>query len=331
MQISRRSLLKFAGAGAALAALPGVLRSSSEAPAASPALAKKTNCTVYRFALGDWEALSFAAGIWDIAQPHPMFAPQATAAAFAESLDTECLTTAQFRLYFNVLLLRSGKHTLLVDTGFGPSAKSPFNLPENLAAVGVAPESVTGIFLTHAHSDHMGGLQDAAGKPAFPKAELFCTAEEKAFWTDSTPDFSKSAMDAGSRDGMIANARKLFDTLPFTLIRQGTVLPDGVQAILAPGHTGGHMTLRFESKGQMLYHMADIAHHHAVMLPHPDWTVAFDANPEQAAATRKQVLARLAGEKIPVFGYHMPVPGLGRIRAAGEGYRWVPRTWDPAL
>ncbi len=331
--LTRRSLLKFAGAGATLAALPRILSadtSSAPAPAAAP-FRPAPNSGIHRFRLGDWEATAFAAGIWDVPQPHPMFAPQATPEQFRESLEGECLPADKIRLYFNILLLRTGRETLLIDSGFGPTGAAPFHLLDNLAAVGLTAADITGVFLTHAHGDHMGGLLDASGKPVFTRAEHFCTAEELAFWTSSKPDFSRSALDPKSRDGQIAGARRTFDSLRFTTLKADTRLPEGVQTILAPGHTPGHMTLRFESKGEMLYHMADIAHHFALMLPHPDWTVAFDNNPDQAAATRKSILARLAGEKIKDFGYHMPFPGLGRIQAAGAGYRWVPRTWDPAL
>lgn len=338
--LSRRSLLKLAGAGAAAIALPRILSADTGGAPVTPAQQGivpagssilSSNSAAYRFRIGDWEAIAFAAGIWDVPSPHPMFAPQATAEQFRESMANECLPDDKVRLYFNMLLLKTGKDIILVDTGFGPTGKEPFHLLNNLAAAGVRPDQVTKVFLTHAHGDHMGGLLDAQGKLSFPNAEHLCAREERAFWTSATPDFSQSALDEKSRDGMISAARHIFDQVPFTLIKEDTLLPEGVKSILAPGHTPGHITLRFESKGEMLYHLVDIAHHFALMLPHPDWTVAFDTRAPQAADTRRKVLARLSGEKIAVFGYHMPFPGLGRIMAAGEGYRWVPRPWDPGL
>ena len=56
---------------------------------------------------------------------------------------------------------------------------------------------------------------------------------------------------------------------------------------------------------------ADTVPHAALMLPHPDWTVAFDANEPQAAASRRALLERAAAERTRLFSYHLPFPGLG--------------------
>lgn len=70
------------------------------------------------------------------------------------------------------------------------------------------------------------------------------------------------------------------------------------------------------------------------MIPHPDWTVAFDTNEAQAAASRKQLLAKAAADRTRLFGYHLPFPGLGRVRADGRGqgggYEWLPEPWSQA-
>ncbi len=91
------------------------------------------------------------------------------------------------------------------------------------------------------------------------------------------------------------------------------------------------MNFRIRSGSEVLYHMMDLAHHFALMFPHPDWTVGFDVNSRQAAATRREIFPRLAAEGVRVVGYHLPFPGLGHIQASGNAFRWVPALWDAHL
>jgi hypothetical protein len=59
-------------------------------------------------------------------------------------------------------------------------------------------------------------------------------------------------------------------------------------------------------------------------LQHPEVTVIFDIDPAAAAATRNQLLPKLAREDIVIAGPHMLFPSLGRLHKAGSGYSWAP-------
>lgn len=63
----------------------------------------------------------------------------------------------------NALLIESGAHRLLVDCGFGPRS-----LATRLKAVGIAPESITGLVITHEHTDHASGAERAQHKWRWP-------------------------------------------------------------------------------------------------------------------------------------------------------------------
>lgn len=290
------------------------------------------NSPVYRFAVGDFECAALAANTWEIPSPHPFFAPQATAEQFAAALAKESLPASPIRLYFNVLLIRNGHQNILIDAGFAKnSVPAVFDVASNLSALGLTPSDIDVVILSHAHGDHMGGLLDESGKQVFARAQHFCSAEEIAFWTGPTPDFSESRLDEKSRASSIAAARRIFESISFTRITPSTVLPDGLTAFLAPGHTPGHMNFRIRSGSEILHHMMDLAHHFALMPPHPDWTVAFDVNSKLAAATRREIFPRLAAEGVRVFGYHVPFPGLGHIQVSGDAFRWVPELWNAHL
>ena len=307
-------------AGFGLAMLPS--RQLQAAPDVPPRV-RQPNPAFFRFRIGDIEAAVLIAGFMEYKPAPPA---EATAEEFLGALEAEYLSE-KLRLHYNVLLLWSGRHVVLIDAGPGGPPVGPFALLANLARLGVEPKDVTHVVLTHAHFDHAGGLLDAKDRLVFPHAEHFCRPEEIDFWMAEHPDFSRLKMKPA---GLLAAARRTFTHVPFTRLGPDTRLPDGLTPIHSPGHTPGHLTLQVESRGESLYHIADLAHHYAVMLPHPDWSAASDIDPPLAARTRKAVFARLAAERRRVFGFHLPYPALGRLAVLPGGYRWIPETWDAA-
>jgi glyoxylase-like metal-dependent hydrolase (beta-lactamase superfamily II) len=100
---------------------------------------------------------------------------------------------------------------------------------------------------------------------------------------------------------------------------------DGVKLVPLPGHTPGHTGYEFTSKGQRLLCWGDIIHAQRVQLQHPEVTAVFDIDQTAAAATRNQLLSRLAREDVLIAGPHTALfPGLGRLRKEGSGYSWAP-------
>jgi glyoxylase-like metal-dependent hydrolase (beta-lactamase superfamily II) len=92
-----------------------------------------------------------------------------------------------------------------------------------------------------------------------------------------------------------------------------------------PGHTPGHTGYEFSSKGQTILFWGDIVHAQRVQLQHPEVTVGFDIDPTAAAATRNQLLLKLAGGDVLIAGPHSSVfPPLGRLHKEASGYSWAP-------
>lgn len=69
----------------------------------------------------------------------------------------------------NAILLDAGRTRLLVDVGFGVRT-----IAARLRACGIAPESITGVVLTHEHVDHAQGALDACARWGWP---LYATRE----------------------------------------------------------------------------------------------------------------------------------------------------------
>ncbi len=76
---------------------------------------------------------------------------------------------------------------------------------------------------------------------------------------------------------------------------------------------------------------ADMANHYVWSLAHPDWEVRYDMDKAQAAQTRRRLLGMLAADRVPFIGYHMPFPGVGFVEAVGEGFRFVPHSYQMML
>lgn len=241
--------------------------------------------------------------------------PIATYGLNADPAEFEALSTQNFIPAdrtggsFAPVLLRMPEALVLFDTGLKAE-----NTLASLAMAGVAPQDVTHVVLTHMHPDHIGGLM-LAGVPTFPKAQLIAQRAENDFWS------------ARPSDAYAANVVPLLSGIRF-LDGAGEVLP-GITAEPAYGHTPGHTTYLLESDGQRLLITGDSFNHYVYSVQRPDWFVRFDVDKEQGAGTRKAVLARLAAERLPFAGYHMPFPALGFIADDGGGaFRYVPATYQ---
>ena len=116
-----------------------------------------------------------------------------------------------------------------------------------------------------------------------------------------------------------------------TLLDDGGGVVSGITAMLAAGHTPGHMIYQLESDGQRLAITADTANHYVFSLQFPDWEVRFDADKSAAAATRKVVFGMIAADRIPFIGYHMPFPGVGYVEPKDAGFRFVPMSYQMML
>lgn len=59
----------------------------------------------------------------------------------------------------NALIVESGRTRILIDCGFGPR-----ELTSRLARLGLAPDDLAAILVTHEHGDHVGGVARAAAR-----------------------------------------------------------------------------------------------------------------------------------------------------------------------
>jgi glyoxylase-like metal-dependent hydrolase (beta-lactamase superfamily II) len=324
---TRRHFLGATAAAVIAATLPRS-RAASES-VVKPVLAR--NAFTYRFTIGDIEAYSISDGSMLLKEGLGLMWPEAARPEMQTDLITHGERTDALPLYVNILVLKLGTEIVIFDSGFGPG-KNPNSgwVGQALTEIGIAPEKVTHAFLSHAHSDHIGGFV-TGNRAIFPNAAVHCLREEIDFWRSSAPDFSQSKRAKGPLPGMIKDAREKFDVLQsnLQLVRDGDSLLGGAITVLAaPGHTSGHTIFRIKSGHESLLHFMDVAHHHTLMFTDPGWGIAFDHQPEQAIVTRRKLFVQLAATHERAYGFHLPFPGLGRIAAQGNGYAWQGERWQ---
>ncbi|GAA4633736.1 hypothetical protein GCM10023196_072470 [Actinoallomurus vinaceus] len=101
---------------------------------------------------------------------------------------------------------------------------------------------------------------------------------------------------------------------------QGADIAPGLRLVPAPGHTPGHVAVEIRDGEETALIVGDSVHH-PVQMPHPGIGSCVDIDPARAEATRRSLLAYLAGTGTLVLGTHFPPPTAGRVRAHGDAYR----------
>ncbi len=286
---------------------------------------------VYPFKIGDFDAWSISDGHLLLGGGLDLMWPPAAHPEMMDWLTARGERTDGIPLYVNILVVRIGSEIAIFDAGFGSGNNPNIGwLQDGLKIAGIAPEQVTAGFLSHSHSDHLGGFVNG-GKPAFPNAAIHYLPEEYAFWHAAVPDFSKTKRNRAELPGMIATVRKQFEILGGNAspAKPGTSFFNGAVTMeAAPGHTSGHAIFRIRSGDESLLHFVDLAHHHGFMFHNPEWFIAFDHIPAQGIETRKKVFAKAAAEKTRCYGFHVPWPAIGQILPVGETYAWYPERWS---
>jgi glyoxylase-like metal-dependent hydrolase (beta-lactamase superfamily II) len=227
-----------------------------------------------------------------------------------------------FEFSIQPLLVHAGVHVLLFDTGaggfFGDIAGK---LPESMMAAGEKPASVTDIFISHAHGDHIGGLLTSTGALAFPNASIHISAPEWKFLSGLKEDEAKNF--GIQRVSALVSAIK-----PKVVAFEpgADLLPGIVKAVELKGHTPGHSGYRIGSGTDSVLVFGDAMHSYLVSVRKPSWQVAFDGDKELGATTRVALVKSSAAGGQRLYSEHFPFPGIGKIVKGKDGASWQPES-----
>jgi len=184
---------------------------------------------------------------------------------------------------------------ILFDAGLGAFGGQ---LQKRLAALGVNPDSIGLVYLTHFHVDHISGLvaKDETGNDtkAFKNAAVYAGKVEYDAWMNDIPknDLQKNIM-ALYKDSL-------------HLFAFGDTLPHGVRAMDAVGHTPGHTAFQLAN----LIIVGDLMHGYALQKDHPEINSDYDMDKPKSAESRKRIMQYASDNKLLMAGMHLPPPGF---------------------
>ena len=221
----------------------------------------------------------------------------------------------------NLTLLRHDGRVVLFDAGAGPDfMPSAGKLPETLDALGISPEDITHLLLTHGHPDHLWGIVDDFDDPFFPNAEIMMGRAEFDYWAD--PNTQNTITSA--RQTMAAGALRRLEALgdQITLFDDGDEVLPGIAARATFGHTPGHMAFELRDGSQAVMVVGDALGNPHVAFEAPGFETGSDQDGALAVQTRLRLLDQITTDGMRVAGFHLP-GGLGRVERTASAYRFV--------
>ena len=273
---------------------------------------------MHRLTLGDFELSIFSDGTYPLdggaffgVVPKVMWSKKVAA-------DERNYCTAGL----NSLLIRTGRETVLVETGMGNKLSErmrkfygqPAQLLDSLAAGGVAPEDINIVINSHLHFDHCGWntVRDKNGKmvPTFPRAKYYAPLGE---W-----EYARRPSERDAISFISENYDPLVQSGQMTLLKGGEEIVPGISVKTYPGHTaqmlgiiirGGQdaqQTQNPESSSTACY-ISDLIPTTA----HIDltWGMGFDLYPLQTIESKKEYYARAISERwLTVFTHDPKIP-----------------------
>ena len=302
-KFSRRAAL----AGAA--ALP-LAAAATSVQAAAP-ISGTSIAPYQRVKLGGFDVTTILAGTATRPDPQTIFGMNVDAETFNAVSAAAHLPTDAAQFFFTPTVVNTGAELVLFDTGLSPDGTLGA-----LLAAGYSADQVDVVVITHMRGDHIGGLMKGDA-PTFPNARYVTGQQEFDAWSKA------------GNENFDAKVKPLAEQMTF--LGDGGSVASGITAMAAFGHTPGHMAYMIESDGKQLVLGADFANHYVWSLAHPDWEVKFDMDKAAAAATRRRMLDMMAADGTPFVGYHMPWPAFGYVETNGDGYAYVPHSYQLLL
>jgi glyoxylase-like metal-dependent hydrolase (beta-lactamase superfamily II) len=278
--------------------------------------------------IGDFRCFPLSDGY--LTYPKQALFPNQTDAELADALAPEPVEP-QMRVGYSGMLVDTGRHRILIDTGAGTLGPDTGRLPQTVATCGFTPEQIDIVVLSHMHPDHIGGLTTSEKRSRFPNAEILASRTEHDFWTSEENQaklkcaslFGLGHIEEVMLGAVQNNIPPLLSAGRLRLVEGDDEPSPGVQILPAFGHTPGHLAVLISSGRQQLLYGADAIVHPA-HVKHPEWNTVFDVSPEQAIITRRRLLDRSASDQCLTFHYHFPFPCIGLVSRWNSSYRWHP-------
>jgi len=195
----------------------------------------------FPFKVGTFRCIVVSDGTFAYPHPAQIFFVNAPKERLEQAVRKHNIDPEQWEQYvspYPSLVINTGQHQVLVDTGAGSLEPTTGKLIPNLQAEGIAPKDIDKVILTHGHPDHIGGNIDSEGKPAFPNARYIMWKDEWDFWI-SQPNLAELKVDEHIKKLLVTIARNNLPPIQdrLDLVDHETEIVPGIRAVAAPGHT----------------------------------------------------------------------------------------------
>ena len=219
----------------------------------------------------------------------------------------------------NSLLVRTGTHTVLIETGMGNKLGEKMTeiycpksqLLDNLSAGGVAPEDVDTVINTHLHFDHCGWntvRKNGRVVPTFPKATYYAQEGE---WQHGRRQLERDRVSYISE-----NYDPLVESGQMQLLRGDREIVPGISVQVFPGHTRNMQAIMIQSGSKKACYISDLIPTTA----HLDltWVMAYDLFPLETIESRKRFYQAAIPEKWLVVFTHDPTTPWAYVEREGN-------------
>ena len=264
------------------------------------------NDEMYRLNIGDFQCTVVSDGYISVPTSLPGSGGASGSRPDHEIMDISCL------------VVRTQGENVLIDCGCGSGFQdSAGKLAQNLDKAGINRHEISTIVFTHGHEDHVGGVFDREGKPAYPNARYAVSRKEWECW-EMKPETPMN-------EGLFASARKHLLGIRdrFDLLEDNAEVVPGITLLPARGHTLGGVIIRIASGEDTLLCIGDLIHSQREFT-RPDLYSFLDSDPEAAMKLRTDGLAEIGKSGALVYACHFPFPGIGTFVKNEETLGWQP-------
>jgi len=234
----------------------------------------------------------------------------------------------RIKLSLNSLLIKTPHELILVETGIGTKASQKFSdlysishepgLVPSLQSLGCRVEDIDLVVNTHLHFDHCGGntSKNERGEivPTFPRAKYII---QKGEWED--------ALHPNERDKASYLAENFLPLEKYgrlCLVEGDTKIAEGVEVVLASGHTASHQCVKIQSQGKTIFYLGD-------MVPTSvhvrlSYVMSYDLFPLETLKSKERFYGQALKEDWVVSFVHDPSHYFGKIKKVADKYEFQP-------
>lgn len=266
--------------------------------------------------IGRFEIEQLSEGIFEIFEDGQI--QKSTLSEIEEDPEVPGLKQTSHYIGINPLLIKDGKHNILVDTGLGwgldhrSSFTDTSNLLTNLDIFGLTPADITHVVLSHLHYDHAAGStfvdHNTTTQPTMSYANYFLQKKEWYFALEETAKGTQRPGAGYQLDELYKLAAE--DKLVLLTDQKFELLP-GIEIIRTGGHTPGHQIVKIQDSGETAYFLGDLIpsefhlNHYAMR--------KMDVNSIESKKAKTLILRQALKENAVLLFYHSLHAKAGKL------------------